>query len=51
MKGDVTMTNLTLYPADIAEMSVSQIARLLPLQKHEISKNLIGAKAKSTVRE
>ena len=45
MKGDVTMTNLTLYPADIAEMSVSQIARLLPLQKHEISKNLIEASA------
>ena len=37
------MTNLTLYPADIAEMSVSQIARLSPLQKHEISKNLIEA--------
>jgi len=45
MKGDVTMTNLTLYPADIAEMSVSQIARLSPLQKHEISKNLIEASA------
>lgn len=39
------MTNLTLYPADIAEMSVSQIARLSPLQKHEISKNLIEAGA------
>lgn len=39
------MTNLTFYPADIAEMSASQIARLSPLQKHEISKNLIEASA------
>lgn len=39
------MSDLTLYPADIAEMSVSQIARLSPLQKNEISKNLIEASA------
>jgi hypothetical protein len=30
MKGAVTMTDLTVFPADIAEMSVSQLAQLTP---------------------
>lgn len=34
------MSDLTILPADIAEMSVSQLAALSPEQKHEISKNL-----------
>ena len=37
------MTNPTLYPGDIASMSVSQLARLEPLQKHELKKNLLEA--------
>lgn len=37
------MTDLTLYPADIAEMSVSQLAALPPAQKHEIDQNLDAA--------
>lgn len=34
------MTSLTIFPADIAEMSVSQLASLPPAQKQEISRNL-----------
>jgi hypothetical protein len=34
------MTDLTLFPADIAEMSVSQLAQLPSAQKHEIDINL-----------
>jgi len=34
------MSNLTILPADIAEMSVSQLAALPPAQKLEISRNL-----------
>ena len=34
------MTELTIFPADIAEMSVSQLAALPPEQKAEIDKNL-----------
>ena len=37
------MTDLTILPADIAEMSVSQLAALPPAQKHEIDKNLDAA--------
>lgn len=37
------MSDLTLYPADIAEMSVSQLAALPPAQKHEIDQNLSAA--------
>ena len=37
------MTNPALYPGDIASMSVSQLARLEPLQKHELKKNLLEA--------
>jgi hypothetical protein len=37
------MTDLTIFPADIAEMSVSQLAALPPAQKHEIDKNLDAA--------
>jgi hypothetical protein len=36
----MAMNDLTIFPADIAEMSVSQLAALSPLQKHEISTNL-----------
>ena len=34
------MTDITIFPADIAEMSVSQLARLTPVQKHELDANL-----------
>ena len=34
------MSDLTIFPADIAEMSVSQLAALPPEQKREIDKNL-----------
>lgn len=34
------MNDLTIFPADINEMSVSQLAALSPEQKHEIGKNL-----------
>ena len=34
------MSDLTLFPADIAEMSVNQLAALPPAQKAEIDKNL-----------
>ena len=34
------MTDLTIFPADIAEMSVSQLAALSPAQKQEINHNL-----------
>lgn len=34
------MTDLTIFPADIAEMSVSQLAQLPPEQKREIDANL-----------
>lgn len=34
------MNNLSILPADIAEMSVSQLAALPPAQKLEISRNL-----------
>jgi hypothetical protein len=37
------MSDLTLYPADIAAMSVSQIARLTPYQKFELDKNIFEA--------
>lgn len=37
------MSDLTLYPADIAAMSSSQLARLAPLQKHDLRKNLVEA--------
>jgi hypothetical protein len=37
------MRDLTIFPADIAEMSVSQLAALSPEQKHELDKNLDGA--------
>ncbi len=37
------MSNLTIFPVDIAEMSVSQLAALSPLKKHEISTNLDAA--------
>ncbi|MBK9442414.1 MAG: hypothetical protein IPN53_14370 [Comamonadaceae bacterium] len=37
------MTNPAIYPGDIAAMSVSQLARLEPLQKHELKKNLLEA--------
>lgn len=40
MKGDVTMTDLTIFPADIAEMSVSQLAQLSPAEKLEVDVNL-----------
>lgn len=39
------MTQLTIYPADIAEMSVSQLARLTPAQKLEVDVNLDKALA------
>lgn len=34
------MTDMTIFPADIAEMSVSQLAALSPAQKQEINHNL-----------
>ncbi len=34
------MTDLTIFPQDIAEMSVSQLAKLPPAQKREIDLNL-----------
>ena len=37
------MNDLTVFPADIAEMSVSQLAALPPAQKAEIDKNLDAA--------
>lgn len=37
------MSDLTIFPADIAELSVSQLAALSPEQKHEIDKNLDDA--------
>ncbi len=37
------MSDLTIFPADIAEMSVSQLAALPAAQKHEIDKNLDAA--------
>lgn len=39
------MSDLTLYPADIAAMSVSQLAALPPEQKAEIHRNLDEALA------
>jgi len=39
------MSDLTLYPADIAAMSVGQLAALPPAQKAEISRNLDEALA------
>jgi hypothetical protein len=39
------MSDLTLYPADIAAMSVSQLAALPPAQKAEISRHLDEALA------
>ena len=37
------MSDITIFPTDIAEMSVSQLAALSPIQKHEIDKNLNAA--------
>lgn len=37
------MNDLTIFPADIAEMSVSQLAALSPMQKQEICMNLDAA--------
>ena len=37
------MSDLTIFPADIAEMSVSQLAALPPEQKCEVDKNLDAA--------
>jgi len=37
------MNDLTLFPADLAEMSVSQLAALPPAQKCEVDKNLAAA--------
>jgi len=34
------MNDLTIFPADLAEMSVGQLASLPPTQKQEISRNL-----------
>jgi hypothetical protein len=39
----MAMNDLTIFPADIAEMSVSQLAALPPEQKAEIDKNLDAA--------
>ena len=36
----MNMTNITIFPADIAEMSVSQLAQLTPVQKLELDVNL-----------
>ncbi|MBI2746030.1 MAG: hypothetical protein HYX45_10645 [Burkholderiales bacterium] len=37
------MSDLTIFPVDIAEMSVSQLAALPPEQKREVDKNLDDA--------
>ena len=37
------MNDITIFPADIAELSVSQLAALPPAQKHEIDQNLDAA--------
>lgn len=37
------MNELTIFPADISELSVSQLAALSPVQKQEISSNLDAA--------
>ena len=37
------MNDITIFPADIAEMSVSQLAALPPVQKREVDKNLDAA--------
>ena len=37
------MSDLTIFPVDIAEMSVSQLAALPPEQKCEVDKNLDAA--------
>lgn len=37
------MSDLTIFPVDIAEMSVSQLAALPPEQKREVDKNLDAA--------
>lgn len=37
------MSDLTIFPADIAEMSVSQLAALSPAQKREVDQNLDAA--------
>ena len=37
------MSDLTIFPIDIAEMSVSQLAALSPEQKREVDKNLDAA--------
>ena len=37
------MSDLTIFPVDIAEMSVSQLAALPPAQKREVDKNLDAA--------
>jgi len=34
------MTDLTIFPADIAEMSIGQLAKLTPVQKREVDANL-----------
>jgi len=34
------MTDLTIFPADLAELSVSQLAALSPARKQELSRNL-----------
>jgi len=39
------MSDLTIFPADLAAMSVSQLAQLPPAQKAEISRNLDEALA------
>jgi hypothetical protein len=36
----MAMSDLTIFPADLAAMSVSQLAQLPPAQKAEISRNL-----------
>ena len=52
------MNDLTIFPADIAEMSVSQLAALPPEQKREVDKNLdaaidqcYGEQARAALRE
>jgi hypothetical protein len=39
----MSMSDITIFPADLVEMSVSQLAALPPAQKHEIDKNLDAA--------
>jgi hypothetical protein len=41
----MAMSDLTIFPADLAAMSVSQLAQLSPAQKAEISRNLDEALA------